>query len=55
MHKGSECNNCIKLNLCKIINTYNSKCAELKDTNNNNFVTTLNCKHYEKRIKNDYK
>ena len=51
MHKGNDCNQCIKLRVCKLINRYNSKCNELTDTNTNDFVTNLNCKHYEKRVK----
>ena len=47
MHTGSICNKCKKRNVCKLIEDYLKKCGELTDTNTDNYVSKLHCKHEE--------
>lgn len=55
MHKGCDCETCIKLNVCKIMSDYNNTALSLNDTNTDFYVSKLICKEYEKRVKYDNK
>ena len=48
MHKYSECDKCKKRRVCKLIDNYLYTCNSLEDTNTNDYVSKLHCKHEEK-------
>lgn len=48
MHKYNDCNECKKYCVCKFPTEYNSKALELTDTNTDDYVSKLHCKHFEK-------
>ena len=48
MHQYSECNKCKKRRVCKLIDTYLNTCSSLKDTNTDDYVSKLHCKHEDK-------
>lgn len=47
MHVGSKCDKCKKKNVCRLIDDYLSKCNSLSDTNTDDYVSKLHCKHEE--------
>lgn len=47
MYKKHDCEKCIKRYVCKLINDYNNTCTSLEDTNTDNYISYLECKHYE--------
>ena len=49
MHVGSDCNKCLKKNVCRLIQEYLNKCEEVTDTNTEDFVSELKCKHYDSK------
>ena len=51
MHKYHDCNECVKYSVCKFPTVYNNTALELTDTNTDDFVSKLQCKHYEEKKK----